>query len=231
MDVLPVHKTPALLMDDTLVIADLHIGIEHAFRTKGYRLSSQTAKLKRAILQLVDRHRPKRLVILGDVKHNIPGISHQELGEIPWLFEALSTHIDVEVVLGNHDGNLRRLIPQAVRVHPKGMWCDTAYLTHGHRKLDDLKCSTLVIAHNHPVVLFVDDMGFRHSEPCWLRLKSDKMAFELIVMPAFNRLCGNPVNVKNSRLLGPLSKMFVLDRADVYLLDGALLGKLSDLRL
>jgi metallophosphoesterase superfamily enzyme len=61
---------------------------------------------------------------------------------------------------------------------------------------------------------------------------------ELIIIPSFNKLLGGqPVNMKSrydeNLYFGPIlrSKSIIVDEAEVYLLDGTLLGKIDDLTL
>ena len=115
---------------------------------------------------------------------------------------------------------------------------------HGHTwpSADVMDCDTLVMAHNHPAVMFRDGVGRQTTEPCWFRGTFAKFSDErypvlprnFIVIPAFNRMLGgSPVNVIDEELLGPIlnSDMLDLDSAHLYLLDGIDLGKRSDLMI
>ncbi|MBN2518761.1 MAG: phosphoesterase, partial [Candidatus Altiarchaeota archaeon] len=78
-----IPNRPAVLVGNMLVVADLHNGIEYELHKKGVEVPSQTqAKLER-LKSIIDETRPKRLVILGDLKHNIPITSRQEYYEVP----------------------------------------------------------------------------------------------------------------------------------------------------
>ncbi|MFQ5801205.1 MAG: metallophosphoesterase, partial [Candidatus Hydrothermarchaeales archaeon] len=95
-----------------MVVADLHIGIEHELRKGGVAVPSQTKNTEERLVSLVENTDAEELVVLGDVKHNIPSISLQEYRELPGFIKTLSTYVDVTVVKGNHDGNLEKLVPQ-----------------------------------------------------------------------------------------------------------------------
>jgi len=236
---------PAVVEHKTLIIADLHIGIEHEFYRDGINVPSQTGKMAERIEKLIKQTGVERLVIIGDVKHKVPGISWQEEKEVPKFFERLSGLVRVEVVPGNHDGNLKDLAP-GVKIHKSsGFLLKNMYMSHGHTwpEPEFLKSDYILIGHEHPVFEFKCGLGYRWLEPVWLRVKLDKSRLgrkyknvrkvpELIAVPAFNPFLGG-IAVNRSQkeeLLGPLIKCTDMKRAKVYLLDGTFLGELGKLR-
>jgi metallophosphoesterase superfamily enzyme len=52
---------------------------------------------------------------------------------------------------------------------------------------------------------------------------------QILVMPAFNPLCGG-IAVNRDPLLGPFRSLMDIDNAEIYLLDGSSLGKVKDLK-
>lgn len=244
MNLQPLPGRPVLLLEGeetAAAIGDLHIGIESHLRWKGFHLPSRTETMLQDILSLSDR--VTRLIIIGDVKHRVPGSTRQEVEEIPAFFRRLCDAFPaVDLVKGNHDANIEDHIDSDVRIHPPGgmVWEDTG-LVHGHTWPSSrvMSCRQLVMAHNHPTVMFLDGVGKRTSEPCWLRgvfrQAGDRylqVPETFLVVPAFNPvLGGSPVNVENEQLLGPLlnSGLPDLDSARIFLLDGIDLGRRSDL--
>ncbi|MFA7342047.1 MAG: metallophosphoesterase [Candidatus Methanomethylophilaceae archaeon] len=244
MNIQPLPGKPVLLLqgeETVAVIGDLHIGIESHLRWKGFHLPSRTDSMLQEILGLSDR--ASRLIILGDVKHRVPGTTRQEVEELPGFFRKLcDSFSEVDLVKGNHDANIEDHIDSDVRLHPPGgmIWEDTG-LVHGHTwpSTRVMSCRHLVMAHNHPTVMFHDGVGKRSSEPCWLRGafrgpgdRYLQVPEGFLVMPAFNPvLGGSPVNVENESLLGPLlnSDLPDLENANIFLLDGINLGRRSDL--
>ncbi|MCD6591001.1 MAG: metallophosphoesterase [Candidatus Aenigmarchaeota archaeon] len=243
---------PALLINEALIIADLHIGIEFEYYKSGIKIPSTTEMIKNEIENLLKKTKPKRLIILGDVKHKVPGITKQELREIPDMLYHLGTKLQVEIIPGNHDAGLKKLIPSNIVLHPsKGIMLDKAFLLHGHCWPADefLQSEYVIVGHEHPQIEFCDSLGYRFSEPVWLRAKLNKNALkrryahlpeklpELIVMPRFNKLSGGiafnrPISeIKRHKAfgIGTLVKSSKLDEAEVYLLDGTFLGNLKEL--
>jgi hypothetical protein len=231
--------------EKAIIISDLHIGIEHEIFHSGITIPSQVERLEKRIDELIKITKAKHLIILGDVKHQVPNISWQEYKEIPKFFEHFSK-IKVSVVKGNHDGNIERLTPKEVDVYePSGFKIDKFLLTHGQAWPDksDTDAEYLIMGHVHPAVEFFTE-NFRSTEPCWLKCEIDnKKLFEKfkiktkfkqgIIMPAFNHLIGGMAfNSKDFEPLGPLLTNEILKwkESEVYLLDGTFLGNLDKLK-
>lgn len=177
----PVKPYPALLLknnsDRALVISDLHIGWERLLSKRGVHVPSQTPKIKNMLLKLIRECKPNRLIILGDVKDAIAKIEMEEWRDIPEFFEAINDQIsDIQVVQGNHDGNLEPLLPETTKIiSPTGAIFGDAGLFHGHAwpapKL--LGCRSLVSGHIHPTVAIRDPMGFRMTKQVWVKAICD----------------------------------------------------------
>jgi len=245
-----IKNYPVLFLEEikALVIADLHIGISYELYRSGINIPSQVKEMKKTIIELINQIKAKVLVLLGDVKHDVPGISIQEMREIPKFLEELSKRIKVEIVLGNHDTFLKELLPERKLHSSKGFKIGKFGFNHGHTwpSKELLKCDYLITSHIHPTIQFEDKFGYRILEPVWIKSKIDQKKIkekykikktgklEVVIMPAFNRLLGGvPVNVKkmSNELLGPLLKnnFIDMDNAEIYLLDGTYLGKLKSL--
>jgi len=246
-----IKNFPALFIEKikTLVVADLHVGIEYEFYKSGIRIPSQLTEMKENIFGLIKKTKASHLIILGDVKHDVPGVSYQEMKEIPVLMKELSQKIKIDICLGNHDTYIKELSPEEVKIHGSdGFKIEKFGFIHGHAwpAKELLSCDCLIFGHAHPVIQFADKFGYRIIEPVWIknRINKEKVKqrykventgkLEVIIMPAFNRLLGGmPVNVKrnNDELLGPLLKNNFVDmnESEIYLLDGTYLGKLKNL--
>jgi hypothetical protein len=246
-----IKNFPALFIEEikTLVIADLHVGIEYELYKSGIKIPSQVKEMKKTIENLIKQTKAKRFIILGDVKHDVPGVSYQEMKEIPNFMKDLSERIKVDICVGNHDTYIKELSSEEIKIHGSdGFKIKRFGFLHGHawpsKKL--LSCDYLISGHTHPVIQFTDKFGYRIIEPVWIKNRIDKEKIkkiykvetigklEFIIMPAFNHLLGGtPINVKrnNDELLGPLLKNnFVdMDESEIYLLDGTYLGKLKNL--
>jgi putative SbcD/Mre11-related phosphoesterase len=235
----PVYGHRALLLGDHLVIADLHIGIEEEFRQGGIRVPKQLPGMAERIHGLLDRTGARRLVILGDLKHNIPGISRAEYRDIPPFVGGLQERVKVVLVKGNHDGDIEGVLPEVEVV--ASLEVGDYLLTHGHRRIENLDYKGIILAHNHPCISFRDQMGGVSKESAWIRGRLKESVLEdlglergpeIVIMPAFNEILSEtPVNTPKG-LLGPLFRKGLVDLegAEAVLLDGTHLGRIKDLR-
>lgn len=257
MVAVPIYGARALVLElereRVLVAADLHLGLEAELAGKGIELPSQIPKVRERLLRLIRQEEPDRLIFLGDVKHNVPITSWQEWRDLPDFFSELSEHVQVEILPGNHDGDIEGLVPRGVVIHdPRGMVIGEHKeigLMHGHTwpGAELLKTNMIITGHNHPVVEFRDELGARVTEPAWLRYRLEPSKFpkklqaeiegegpQVLVTPAFSELIsGAAVNrAMPEELLGPIFKAGAakLDEAEVYLLDGTFLGEVRSLR-
>lgn len=242
MKITPLYGERALLFDKTLVVAELHLGVEHELRRKGAYVPSQSTDIEDRLKKLIDETGAEELIIAGDVKHSIPSITLQEYSEIPRLIGLLNQLVDVTIVKGNHDGNLEKLLPGSNitdHVEKEGV-----LIAHGHRwfNTERITAGEVVLAHSHPAVEFADDYSKKIKEPAWIRGRFTEKIREryivrklpqYIILPAFNQmLSGLAVNNTQSRkLLGPFFNSGALDLKDArtYLLDGTYLGRVKEL--
>ena len=238
---------PAFLIepDKMLVIADLHIGVEHAMLERGITIPSQFERLKERLEKIIKQTKAKHLVILGDVKHDVKKISIQEFREIPDFFNYFS-NIKVSIVKGNHDGNIEKLVPRGVDVYDtKGFVYDKFAFIHGQAwpTASALNAEYIFMGHIHPAIEFLTD-NVRSVEHCWVRCKINQKVFEkkygktcklkeAIIVPTFNHLTGGVAfNSKTFKPNDPLLNSGAIDlkTAEIYLLDGTYLGSLQNLK-
>jgi len=178
---LPVRPFPALLLQKqskrVLVIADLHIGWEVTLVDQGVHVPSQTPKILDKMTRLIESCKPASLIFLGDVKHTVTGVEMEEWRDVPDFFETLGKKVpDIQVIPGNHDGNLEPLLPEFVKILPStGIVLWDVGLFHGHAwpAPELLGCRSLVTGHVHPMVVFRDPIGFRITRPVWVKTRCD----------------------------------------------------------
>lgn len=222
---------PALKIEKYLVVADLHLGITKDIYHQGILMPRQADKLAKSINKLKKITKTKKLILLGDVKHKVHGFSITEKAELERFFSLLY-FTDLIIIKGNHDGDIEKMIPEEMRGNikvKKSFSVGSCYLTHGHRNAKTSK-NIIVIGHNQPHVKFRDDMGAIYVEPVWVigKLRRKLKGKRLIIMPAFNDLCGATI-VNKDELLGPIARQVDRTRTHAYLLDGTDIGSLTNL--
>lgn len=243
----PVFGAPLLLAEGNerlLVASDLHLGLEHELWLGGVSIPSQTKKILALLYGYLDTTMPDRLLILGDLKHNVPKTSWQERREVPDFLRQLSFRVKVDIVSGNHDSNLADMAPLGVRVHPStGIVREGRGYFHGHTWPEEkvVRSGIMVAAHLHPAVRLKDPLGNFQTHPVWARAPiiteviEEHYGFassaEIIIMPAFNPLCGGlALNEPVEEMRGPLLAMADMEHARLYLLDGTDLGLLAEIK-
>jgi putative SbcD/Mre11-related phosphoesterase len=186
----PLMPHPAALVKTkktrVLVVADLHIGWEIALSEKGIHVPTQMPKLLQKLKTLINLYKPEKLLIIGDVKHTVATAEISEWHDVPDFFTELKPLVkEIQVIRGNHDGNLDPLLPEGIKTLPSsGTIVDDVGFFHGHRWPSPalLKCKTIVMGHIHPVVVFRDPAGFRITRQVWVKVNCDKEQLTRILL-------------------------------------------------
>ena len=240
----PIPNEPVLFIKKKkiLVFADLHIGIEGQLREQGVLTKSLASQMINKIFSICEKYKPNDIILLGDIKHNIPMATIQERKDVRNFLRLIEEYGKIHIIPGNHDGNISRLSSEKILIHSStGLVLDNIGFVHGHcwPKQDVLQCKLLIMAHTHPTVMFLDRMDFRTFEPCWIKgqfisekIKErypDSKNESLLIMPAFNPLCGGSA-VNHDGIVGPLGRIIDIDNSQLYLIDGSSLGKVKDIK-
>lgn len=258
IEIEPIFNEPALVVENevrSLVIADIHLGIEWDLYTSGFSIPSRMQMGLNRILGYIQTVQPERLILLGDVKHNVPQISWQERDELPYFLRTLAEQVHVDILPGNHDAGIEFLLPEGkdLQLHSsRGAIIDSVSYFHGHTwpAPELLKTKYIITAHNHPTIRFTDPLGHMVVEPAWVRTRLKKEVLQahyssldlneewkdpkVFIVPSFNELCGGVAFNESLEddLLGPIfsSGGVELDNAELYLLGGTKLGLLKHVR-
>jgi putative SbcD/Mre11-related phosphoesterase len=250
-----ITNEPALMMGDTLVIADLHIGIDYEYRKSGIKIPSYLQRVFPELEKLIRENNARKLMILGDLRHRIPQASWQEIKELPEFFRYFQKLVDIEICPGNHDAQIEDNVLSTVKLYPRsGVLIGDVYYMHGHAWPDPgfLKAKYLIMGHVHPGIEFRSELGYRWVESIWMRAELDPKRItekygpaaegmrlpEVIVLPMFNYYTGtvamnkpfSDVEKSYSESPGPIMKSIKLPHARAYLLDGTYLGKIGKIR-
>lgn len=242
---------PALFIPEKrmLVIADVQIGLEHELYKKGIFIQPQVDKFLKILDHLIKITKVKNLVILGDLKHKVPGISLRETKQLPRFFEHLMKKVKIIFVKGNHDTDLEGLIPKEVETYGShGVRIGEYGFFHGHGwpSKDLVGCDYLFMGHLQPGIEFRDDFGYRNIEQVWVKGRLDgklvakKYKVEktgelnFVIVPAFNSLLGsaiiNRIDKKDYDGILASHKIFNMNNSRIFLLDGTDLGYLKNLK-
>ncbi|MBS3151659.1 metallophosphoesterase [Candidatus Woesearchaeota archaeon] len=190
-----------LRKEKVLVIGDIHIGLEEALQKQGFLIPrfdiQEVIKRLKSIFSKVE---VKKIILIGDVKHEFGTISDQEWRDTLKVLDFLLEKGKVILIKGNHDTILgpiskKRGIEVIEKYKVNGI-----LLVHGDKIIND-DSKIIVIGHEHPAISFKPrpDEKFK----CFLvgRYKNKK----LIIIPSFNFLNeGN--DVTKEEILSPYIK-------------------------
>ncbi len=159
-----------------MAVADLHYGFEWTQRSRGaliplYGMDSVESRL----IDLVNAHRPDRLILLGDLVH-----SGSTVAELKACLERLA-ELGPEVIplAGNHDRRFFRQTPL------RETHCEEGFVFHhGDQPLpaeyEGEPQLIRVSGHLHPAVMIRDGAGTRIRLPAFLQREQDW------ILPAFS---------------------------------------------
>lgn len=149
-----------------LAVADLHFGYELSQRAAGALVPLWgMGSIEHRLTELLTDYEPAQLIVAGDLVHD--GTSERAAGE---LLDRLRARCEVVIVAGNHDRQLRGIMPFVER------WETPGYIFHhGHCQADDDSARIQIIGHHHPAAAIGDGAGLRlkfpalvQQERCWI---------------------------------------------------------------
>src|SRR3989344_5785990 len=87
-----------------LVIGDLHLGFEESLNKQGVLMPRfQFDDLMKELRKTISKVKPKKIVIVGDIKHEFGTISEQEWRNVLQLIDFLREKAELIIVKGNHE--------------------------------------------------------------------------------------------------------------------------------
>ncbi len=219
----------ALRIGDTVIASDLHIGYEEALNAQGLLVPrSSFLSIRDRLLALLDKLRPRELVLNGDLKHEFGRISRTEWRETLRLIDILSEKVALIIVRGNHDKILDPLVGKRNITIKDYHIIGENYVCHGHAIPEDddfKKAKRIVIGHEHPAI-HLRENGRVERFKCFLKGRYGRK--ELIVMPSFNMMTEG-TDVLSEKTLSPFIKD--IRRFEVFVVDEKVysFGKVGEL--
>jgi uncharacterized protein len=234
---------PALVVtgeERSLVVADLHFGIEADLAVHGFHFRSRSRARLERLLAIMDRVNPDGLVLLGDVKHSIPLITHQEYYELPRILTTLRDRVPLRVFPGNHDVGIERYLKTAEMYGKEGAVIDGVGYLHGHMYPSPaLAGHLMIVGHHHPLLSLRDHVGCALRSPAYLRAEVDTKALgmadeeeavtptRVLFMPAFNEIAGYDIMQITKKPFSPLLRNRIPGTTEIILADGTYIGSLQ----
>ncbi|MBI4150148.1 metallophosphoesterase [Candidatus Woesearchaeota archaeon] len=223
----------ALLVRDTLIISDIHIGYEDALQSRGVLIPifqlQDTIKRLETILK---ETKPKIVVINGDLKHEFGRISSQEWRDTLKLLDMILQYTEkIIIVKGNHDPILGPIARKRGIEIVKEYKINNVLIAHGDAEpaldKENKDVKVIIIGHEHPAIIIQDKVR-RERFKCFLVGKYKRRM--LIAQPSFFLLTEGS-DVLKEKLLSPLLQRD-LGNFDVYVVEDKIypFGKIKNLR-
>ena len=210
--------------EDTLLVSDIHLGLEDQREKLGMHIpGSILSQILECIITPVKSLSCKRLVLLGDVKHEFGRPSEAEWYSVKKFMKALR-EIDCEpaVVRGNHDNYIIYVLNElGIKLHDPSLRLGDYFLTHGHQDLEEHygDAKHIFMGHEHPAITVKDDIGVKHRFKAFLSGTIDNRT--ITVLPSVSPLSyGNPMNeMPKKQYMTPLLKKYGIDNFTPYLIE------------
>ncbi|MEM1804803.1 MAG: metallophosphoesterase family protein [Nanopusillaceae archaeon] len=203
-----------------LIVSDLHIGIERELFSSGINIPTITDYLIKKIENLYKKCKVSNIIIVGDLKHNVPKISILEMKEIPYFIEKLKEIFDnIYIIKGNHDGGLSKILKENKRVKLlKELKTGKVVFTHGNRR-SNFDGDIYIIGHHHFVYNLKTSIGESIYEKVFVIGNFDGK--EIIILPAFSDLAGY---WEVGSFHGPIAKK--IKNYSIFTLEGILIKEI-----
>ncbi len=180
---------------NSILIADLHIGIENELKKQGINIGNYIEKMKKKILKAKKVCNAKNIIVLGDVKQSIGMPNEKEKNEILEFFNFLKQKFEkIKIVKGNHDGLLEKILKNFEIFNSRGFKEKLYGFFHGNSypNKNVLKAKYLFCSHIHPKISLPKDFPkFYRKVFVILPIKKEivkktKVFSKVIILPSFN---------------------------------------------
>lgn len=210
----------------TAVLGDLHLGYESALEEEGvYIPRINTESIRDAMNNVLSEYEPKRVVLLGDIKHDFKRSKREAKEEVRKIVDLLMEASEVIVVKGNHDNFLQNILSDIGLMAVDYVDLCGFRMEHGHV---DSKVRPVIIGHEHPSVRIPGALSGGIKIHCFVHQKKDGV----IVLPPFSPFsAGNDLVLDGKCIMAPALSSSDYPEADIYGVSevGILgLGKLKD---
>ncbi|HLC73172.1 MAG TPA: metallophosphoesterase [Candidatus Nanoarchaeia archaeon] len=183
--------------EKTIIIGDLHLGLEESYINRGTFLPKQQYNLiHKNILKILGSVDVKKIIINGDLKHEFSRINKQEWTDVYNFLNLLSKNYEVEIILGNHDVMIKKILKeQGYNVNDYICFRNLIVLHGDIIPEEALDKEMVIIGHEHPSVCIKEGAKIEKYK-CFIKGRWKDKA--LIVMPSFNPLIeGNDILTEN----------------------------------
>lgn len=167
----------------TLIVADVHLGKAAAFRRAGVAVPSGATGADLARLDaLIAAHAPQRLLVLGDLFHTHLSADEPAVAAVE-AFRARHAGLAITAIRGNHDRAVERL-PAAWRIEWIAGALHQPPFVFAHEPAADAR-GVVLAGHLHPVLRLRSRRDALRLPVYWARA-----AERIVVLPSFGSFTG-----------------------------------------
>ena len=172
-----------LVNNEILVFSDFHLGYEEGLNKEGLfpRVGfKESMNVLKRVFELLESEEIglKKIIVLGDLKHEFGSILDSEWSEgvrlLDYLIEKIGNK-NIILIKGNHD-NILKPIAMKKEIKLVDYYCinDICFL-HGDKYFEEINddCKVLVLGHLHPAIS-LDDSYKKEKYKCFLKGKWKK---------------------------------------------------------
>ncbi len=218
----------AIIIEDSAIISDLHLGIEQSM--PGYVPRLQIGEIVESVKEIFESYGIERLIVNGDMKHEFSQNMPYEWDDVRYFVESVNEFGELRVVRGNHDNYLAAILAKYGIELEKSIRLAGWMVAHGHEAIEAEK---LIIGHEHPSIRIRSGYA-SYTYPCFLRGKKVESGVEreLIVLPAFSPMVTGSDVITTFSYLSPLLNSFSSAEIEVYAVEDRVysMGNLKKLR-
>lgn len=175
--------------DKILVVSDLHLGYDGSLRERGYMFPFGSYRKTIDDLDKIFKFLGKkveRIIILGDLKHEIGKVLYEERDEVASFIKYLRKKArEIIIVRGNHDVMLNYLFKDQKIKIVDFFILDKSCFLHGDREIKVMhnkKIEYWIMGHFHPAVVLQEGVK-KEKYKCFLVGKH--RGKEVIILPSF----------------------------------------------
>lgn len=241
---------------DTLLFADTHLGLEEHRERLGIHIPYPvTEHIIECIIRPVKELSCKKVIILGDVKHEFGRPSAEEWYSLKKLVSILRrSNCGLEVVRGNHDNYIIYILNELdVKLHDPHLLLECSkgsiLLIHGHlesKVMYDKDVRLVVMGHEHPSIAIKDELGIKHRFKAFLYgkgvISKDAVYVDhtcesgrsssilpkgtsVIVLPSLSPLAYGNPLNENAMIKGPILRSIGVEGLTPYLIEVGVMVK------
>lgn len=200
-----------------LVVTDFHIGIEEAMNKQGFLVPRfQVKEMRKRLRKILDKTKPDKIIILGDLKHEFGRISSQEWHDTLEMIELMTGYTDDLVLLkGNHDTILGPIAEKKEIKLKDHYYLHGNYFCHGDKipeNKDFNDAERIIVGHEHPAISIRNEYRAERYK-CFLQGSFRDKKFVLV--PSFSEVSEGTDILKDS-ILSPFLKEIDVEKLNVF---------------